>query len=81
MVAAHNGTSAFAVAYPETMHADARAAASAVQSPVSIYNMSTGEKTHVLVLSRQAPGQGSGVDAINPLTPVVEVRPPVVTRA
>lgn len=75
VVAAHNGTSSFAVACPETRHADARAAATAVQTPVNVYNMSTGAKMCALVLSRPTPGSGSNNGEINPLAPIVQVRP------
>jgi hypothetical protein len=71
VVAAHNGTSAFAVACPEMPTLDEDAAARAVQSPVTIYNMSTGAKTHVLLLSRAAP---LGSVLANPLAPVARVR-------
>jgi hypothetical protein len=71
VVAAHNGTSAFAVACPEMTTLDEDAAARAVQSPVTIYNMSTGAKTHVLLLSRAAP---LGSVLANPLAPVARVR-------
>ena len=76
VVAAHNGTSSFAVACPETRHPDARAAAAAVQTPVHVYNMSTGAKMFALVLSRAAPGTGTGNGDINPLAPIAQVRRP-----
>eukprot|EP00892_Ulva_mutabilis_P007952 jgi/Ulvmu1/5529/UM023_0065.1 len=73
VVAAHNGTSSFAVACPEARHPDARAAATAVQTPVHVYNMSTGAKTFALVLSRAAPGTaGAGNGEINPLAPIAQ---------
>ena len=74
MVAAHNTTSAFAVACPEARLPDTRAALTALQAPLNIYNMSTGVKTHVLVFSRaQASGRG-GTVATNPLLPILKVR-------
>lgn len=74
MVAAHNPTSAFAVAYPESRLQDTRAALTALQAPLSIFNMSTGVKTHVLVFSRvQASGRG-GTGVTNPLLPILKVR-------
>lgn len=74
VVAAHNGTSSFAVASPETRHADARAAATAVQTPVHVFNMSTGAKMYALVLSRLTPGGGSNNGDVNPLAPLLQVR-------
>ena len=76
MIAAHNATSAFAVACPEARLPDTRAALTALQAPLSIFNMSTGAKTHVLVFSRaQAGGRaGSGSGASNPLLPILKVR-------
>ena len=75
MVAAHNPTSAFAVALPESRLADTRAALTAMQAPLSIFNMSTGVKTHVLLFSRAQPAgrSTSGGAAANPLLPMIQV--------
>lgn len=68
MVAAHNSTAALAVACPEVRHADSRGASVAAQSPITIYDMSTGFKTKVLVLS------GGSAGSMNPLAPIAQVR-------
>ena len=77
IVAAHNTAASFAIACPETAHADARMALSAAQSPVSLYHLSTGVKTHALVVdsSRGARGHGSG-GGVNPIAPVAQVCTP-----
>ena len=76
MVAAHNSSSSFAVGCPEIMHPDPRVATVAAQSPITIYDMSTGLKTKVLVLSgRKSAGVSAGV---NPLAPLAHVRLPPV---
>jgi hypothetical protein len=72
MVAAHNGASVFAIAHPEAEHDDARAAATAATAPVAIYHLSTGVKTHALVLD--GGGSGAGGGGMNPLAPMAEVR-------
>lgn len=68
MVAAHNASSSFAVGCPEIMHPDPRVAAVAAQSPITIYDMSTGVKVKVLVLS------GRKSAGVNPLAPLAHVR-------
>jgi hypothetical protein len=74
MVAAHNPTSAFAVAFPESRLPDSRAALTALQAPVTIYNMSTGVRTHVLLFSRAQISGRSSAGESNPLLPILKVR-------
>jgi hypothetical protein len=74
VVAAHNTAAFFAVACPETTIADADLAVNAAQSPVSIYHLNTGTKTHILMVD-SGRGQRGGADAdINPLAPLSLVR-------
>jgi hypothetical protein len=70
VVAAHNTAAFFAVAYPESTVADADLAVSAAQSPVSIYHLNTGTKTHILMVDRGRGQRGSTEADINPLAPV-----------
>lgn len=74
IVAAHNTAASFAIACPEMAHADAAMALSAAQSPVALYHLSTGVKTHVLVVDSSRGARGQGAGGINPLAPVAQVR-------
>jgi hypothetical protein len=73
MIAAHNNTSAFAIAHPETTHRDPRIAASAAQSPISMYHLSTGIKSHVLMVDMSHGSSATGVRDVNPLAPISKV--------
>ena len=72
MIAAHNATSAFAIAAPEARFDTPAAAYSAAQSPVALYHLSTGTKTHDLMLDASHGGGPNRV--LNPLAPIRQVR-------
>jgi hypothetical protein len=74
VVSAHNSAAFFAIAYPEATLADADLAISAAQSPVSIYHLNTGIKTHTLMVDNGRGQRGSDETDINPLAPVSLVR-------
>ena len=75
MVSAHNAASIFAIAHPPADHKDAQAAASTAHSPVSLYHLSTGVKTHALVLDGSASSSsGATGGAVNPVAPMSSVR-------